>query len=184
MSRIVVLAGRRIDEPDASERFPLRNRDLVCARIADRLRSVNAVEVVASGACGADLLAHQAARALGLRSWLVLPFEEARFRSKSVEDRPGEWGPVFAKVYEAAATAHTLETLGGAGEGQTAYEAANRALLEKAAALSGSASVPTSVLALVVWEGSSRGPDDLTAGFARDARARGWDVETVPTGDP
>ncbi len=181
MSRIVVLAGRRIDAPGAAERFPPRNRDLVCARIADRLRAAGATAVVASGACGADLLAHQAARAFGLRSRVVLPFEPARFRETSVVDRPGDWGPVFDDVCSAAATAGDLVVLKHAGEGDTAYTAANHALLDEAAVLASAASPPAPVLALVVWEGAPRGDHDLTRDFADGARARGWAVETVAT---
>ncbi len=181
MSRIIVVAGRRIDAPGSTERFPHRNRDLVCARIADRLRSAGATAVVAAGACGADLLAHQAARALGLRSRVVLPFEPARFRATSVVDRPGDWGPVFDEVCNTAAAAGDLVLMKGSGEVHTAYAAANGALLDEAADLAHVASPPAAPLALVIWEEAPRGDGDLTADFAAGAQARGWTVEAVPT---
>ena len=175
---VVVLAGRRIDAPDASGRFPAKHRDLVCARIADRLRATGASVVVASAACGADLLAHQAARALGVRSRVVLPFEAARFRQTSVVDRPGDWGPVFDDVCGAAAAGHDLVVLHGAGEGDQAYAAANAALLDEAAALAGASGT---VRVLIVWEGTPRGGADLTADLGHRARARGWTVESIAT---
>lgn len=179
MDRIVVVAGRRIDAPGTPERFPARNRDLVCARIADRLRVAGATAVVASAACGADLLALQAARALGLRLRVILPYEAARFRETSVVDRPGDFGPVFDEVCRAAAP--DLVVLPNAGEGDAAYAAVNRALLDAAAALAGGGAARAEVLALLVWEGERRSGGDLTAELGDGARARGWPVETVIT---
>lgn len=179
MHRVVVVAGRRIDAPGGPERFPARNRDLVCARLADRLRAADAIAVVASAACGADLLALQAARALGLRFRVVLPFASERFRATSVADRPGDFGPVFDEVIRAAG--QDLVVLEGAGEGDAAYAAATRALLDEAAALAAAAAPPAAVRALVVWEGSSRGLGDITEGLGAGARARGFEVESVPT---
>jgi len=181
MSRIVVLAGRRIDLPGGPERFPAKNRDLVCARITDRLRAVGATVVVASGACGADLLGHQAARALGLKSRVVLPFERSRFRETSVVDRPGDWGPVFDEVCNAADAAGDLVVLEGAGEGDAAYAAANRALLDEAAKVAVASSPPMLVVAFMVWEGAKRGEGDHTAELAEGARGRGWTVASIGT---
>jgi hypothetical protein len=178
VSSVVVVAGRRIDAPGAPERFPARNRDLVCARIADRLRAIGATTVVASAACGADLLALQAARALGLRARVVLPFDAPRFRETSVVDRPGDFGPVFDDVCSAAGA--DVVVLGGAWEGDEAYAAVNRALLDEAAALAGETDRGEAT-ALLVWEGTPRGEGDLTADLANGARARGWAVETVAT---
>ncbi len=179
MSRVVVVAGRRIDAPGAPERFPLRNRDLVCARIADRLRATGASALVASAACGGDLLALQAARALGLQLEVVLPFEPARFKATSVADRPGDFGPVFDEVCRAAGPG--LRVLSAPGEGDAAYAAANRALLDAAAALARSTRPPADVLALLVWDGIRREGGDLTADLADAARERGWPVDEIPT---
>lgn len=180
MRHVVAVAGRRIDAPGArTEGFPLRNRDLVCARIADRLRHVGASGVVASAACGGDLLALQAARALGLRIDVVLPFEPARFREVSVVNRPGDFGPVFDDVCIAAGG--RLHVLPGAGEGDAAYAAVNRAVLELAATLAGAADPRADLLALVVWEGARREEGDLTADLADAARERGIAVGEVLT---
>ena len=47
--------------------------------------------LVCSAACGADLIALQAAGRVSLRRRIVLPFEPSRFRDSSVVDRPGDW---------------------------------------------------------------------------------------------
>jgi hypothetical protein len=179
MYRIVVVAGRRIDAPGSPERFPAKNRDLVCARIADRLRAVGATVVVASAASGADLLALQAARALKLRVQVILPFEAARFRKTSVIDRPGDFGAVFDDVCRAAGP--NLVVLRNAGESDVAYAAVNRALLDTASALAGGCPTPTEVLVLLVWERERRARGDLTADLGEAARARGWAVDHIAT---
>jgi hypothetical protein len=181
VSCVVALAGRRIDAPGAPERFPARNRELVGARIAERLRALEARAVVASAACGADLLAHQAAHALGIRSRVILPFAPERFRETSVVDRGDEWGSLFDDVTQRAVAAGALRVLDGAGEGDAAYDAVNAAILEEAATLAAASAPVVEVRAVVVWDGSPRGGADLTAAFADRARERGFPVEVVAT---
>jgi hypothetical protein len=68
MRCVIALAGRRIDAPDAeTPRFPLAAvpfvREQLDALFADR----GATALVCSAACGADLVALDAATELGLR---------------------------------------------------------------------------------------------------------------------
>jgi hypothetical protein len=51
--------------------------------------------VVASAACGSDLIALDVAGELGLERRVILPFEPNRFAETSVEDRPGEWRTLY-----------------------------------------------------------------------------------------
>ena len=96
---IVALAGRRIDKPDAdAPRFPLTGVDLVRGRLHHLLSEKKVTTFVCSAACGADLLALAAARDLGIRRRVILPFTRERFRVTSVVDRPGDWGPLFNAV--------------------------------------------------------------------------------------
>ena len=179
---VVALAGRRVDPDDADvERFPLRRVPAVRDRIAALLRGREARAVVSSGACGADLIAQGVAAELGLRGRIVLPFEAARFRDTSVTDRPGEWGAEFDRLVARAQAAGDLVVLPGAGEGTAAYAAANAAILDEAERLADSLGLAPR--AVIVWDGAPRGPGDLTAGFAAAARARGWEVAEVGTGE-
>ena len=176
MATTIALAGRRIDPPDAeTPRFPLAN----VALVRDRLRALfverGADTLVCSAACGADLVALEAADALGIRRRVVLPFAAAMFRETSVTDRPGDWGPLYDRIVEAARRANDLVVLERAGEGGGAYEAANTRIIEEAAA------IPGERFALIVWEGRSRGDDDATAGFAEGARRSGLTVDEVLT---
>jgi len=78
---VVALAGRRIDAPDAqASRFPSVLADSVKQKLIICLSSVNATHLVSSGACGADLLALEAAEELGINKTMVLPFDTDTFR--------------------------------------------------------------------------------------------------------
>jgi hypothetical protein len=157
--------------------------------VQDRLRALFVDEVasvlVCSAACGADLLALEAAGGLGMRRRVVLPFERDRFRESSVTDRPGHCGPMFDEIIDGVTAAGDLVVLEDAGEGGDAYAAATDAIVDEAARVAQSESVeagsPGAVVAVVVWEGRSRGEGDETARFAELARARDFRVVDVLT---
>jgi len=178
---IIALAGRRIDAPGAPPRFPATAEKAVAERIRSFLAAHNAAALVGSAACGADLIAQEQARALGLERHVVLPFDPAKFRETSVTDRPGNWGPRYDAILEAtpATAVHVLERTGD----DDAYAAVNAALLDQATVLAGDApeGALRPVLAVIVWEGSTRGDGDLTADFAARARSRGIPVSEILT---
>lgn len=186
---VIALAGRRIDAADAKvDRFPTAMKETVRGRLCDLFEDRGATALVCSGACGADLLALDAAGELGLRRRMVLPFEPDRFRRTSVTDRSDAawWGELFDRIVDALPP-EDLVVLEDAGESTEAYVAANEAILDEAVTLARDRFQPSSqdasdhVLAVIVWEGSQRGEDDITAGFARTARGRGMEVVEVST---
>src|SRR5262249_29872049 len=98
---VAALAGRRIDPANAAyTRFPLTNVDLVRRRIDDALARLSVSWLVSSAACGADLLAQEAAAARGIEQTVVLPFDRTTFRETSVVDRPGDWGAQFDRLID------------------------------------------------------------------------------------
>lgn len=179
---VIALAGRRIDAPDAPTRFPLANARTVAERIRAFLAVHNAAALVSSAACGADLLAQEEALAVGLDRRIVLPFDADRFRESSVTDRPGDWGPRYDAVLRRtpAAAVHTLRY---DPDSDDAYAAVNAAVLDDAETLARQAPAGAlrPVLAVIVWEGRTRGDGDLTADFATKARARGIPVSEILT---
>ena len=180
MARVAALAGRRIDAADAaSSRFPLANTEIVRGRLQALLRAEGSDTLVCSAACGADLIALDVAGVLGLRRRVILPFAPERFRESSVTDRPGDWGPLFDRIIEEVRAKGDVVVL-GLDEGDDAtYAAANAAILDEAETLAGGE--PAQVVAIIVWEGGSRGEGDLTEAFATLARARGHPVREVLT---
>ena len=183
---VVALAGRRIDAADAkSPRFPRANAAIVQERIRRELERLAAGALVCSAACGADLVALAAAAALGLKRRVVLPFAEARFRETSVVDRGAEWGPRFDQVVAELRGLDDLVTLHAGSvdrddaDEEAGYAAANTRILDEAQSVA--ARTGAGVVAVLVWEGESRGTDDLTEAFGREARVRRLPVVEVLT---
>ena len=135
--------------------------------------------LVNSGACGADLVAQTVAGALGLRRRIILPFDRQRFRQTSVVDRPGNWGPIYDRLVQDLDAAGDVITLADTGDDTESYALTNMAILDHARDIG--ATLRRDVLAVLVWEGSSRGPDDLTAAFGHVARKRGVRLVEIST---
>jgi len=185
---VVALGGRRIDpEPTLTPRFPFDQVARVRTEITGQLRRSHAVALVCSAACGADLIALETAQDMGLRTRIILPFLAARFRKTSVVDRPRPefWGRIFDRVASVARAHRDLVEL-DIVESDDAYSAANAIVIDEARKLAGikdrgQSSGSLSLIALVVWEGASRGADDYTNKFVELARQAGFRVEQVLT---
>jgi hypothetical protein len=176
---VIALAGRRPDPANAeAPRFPLEQIGAVERKLHDLLVSSTATALVSSAACGADLLALVEAGQLKLRRRVLLPFDRDRFRGTSVVDRPGGWGPVFDRVIDEVHANGDLIVING-GDGESAYAAANEAILDEAQRLAVDAGAPAA--AAVVWDGQSRGDDDLTLRFRTSAIRRGLPIFEVLT---
>ncbi|HEX3640682.1 MAG TPA: hypothetical protein VHV10_05275, partial [Ktedonobacteraceae bacterium] len=170
---IIALAGRRTDAPGATiPRFPLENVAAVRERIYAFFVDHKATTLVCSAACGADLLALDVAGELGIRRRIVLPFEQTRFRTISVVDRPGEWGALFDRIIREVQAEGNLVILSNDGEDEAIFATTNGVILDEALTLArqmphdkGELS-ENPVLAMLVWDGQSRGEGDVTANFA------------------
>ena len=192
LNTILVCAGRRIDAVNPSAiRFPLEESDRVCREVEVILREQLVTLVVSSAACGADLIVLHVAHRLGIRTLVVLPFSSDQFRRTSVMDRPSnakwDWGKLYDQVIEKVRQAGDLKILQGQLEGHLGYQAVNRALIAEALAFKGKESKrgsgigPAQVKALILWDGQSRGSEDLTMNFAGEARAHGLPVLEIFT---
>ncbi len=175
---IVTLAGRRIDAPDAPvARFPLECSTTVSQRIQELLRTNQATALVSSAACGADLLALDEAGKLGIRRRVILSFEPDRFRSTSVIDRPGDWGTLYDRIISEVEAAGDLVLLDEENADDATFLRANEAILDEAQKLAHEAALEAAtetgdLLAVLVWDGKSRGDQDITVAFREEARAR------------
>jgi hypothetical protein len=185
---VIALAGRRIDARDAEvQRFPFSSVGDVQDRLHEYFTAVRPSALVCSAACGADLLALDAAQKLGVRRCVILPFDRHRFRHSSVTDRPGNWGPLFDRVLDSLPPEDLVVLSPPSSGADDAYAATNIAILDQAFALA--ARIPVGaherghadVVALLVWDGRSRGQGDLTDGFRADAERRGIPVTQIPT---
>jgi hypothetical protein len=182
---IFALAGRRVDAADAkAARFPKANIDLVKERLDALLKKERPQALVCSAAAGSDLLALELAGELGIRREVVLPFAAPEFRKASVTDRNGTWGARFDQVVSELEPQRRVITLSSTipsapAMNETAYLAANQAILDRAQAIGRELHEP--VCAVVVWNGASRGTDDITEAFQKAAKAAGLEVVEIPT---
>jgi hypothetical protein len=177
---IIALAGRRVDAPNTSvPRFPAANLAAVKARIAEFMQGHGVTGLVCAAACGADILALEAAAELGLRRRVVLPFDRFQFRAMSVTDRGGDWGERYDQLITEAIAADDLhESNLDPNDGQTWF-AGNLDILRAAERLATQTS--SDLYALVIWDGASRGGDDATGHFKMEAEARGLGVAEIIT---
>jgi hypothetical protein len=176
---IIALAGRRVDSADAKQpRFPAANVEMVRTQIHAVFKGKGATALVSAAACGADLIALSEAGGLGLRRRVILPFERSRFRETSVTDRPGDWGPLFDQVLDAVEAAGDLVILPAAPP-EEAYVTANRAILDEAMVLA--IRTHEQAIAVLIWDGASRGEHDRTEEFGDEARKRDLAVIEVLT---
>jgi hypothetical protein len=172
---VIVAAGRRVDALGAQvPRFPPPNVSKVSDSIKKLLAELDPQVVVCSAACGADLLLLQAAHKIQIRQIVLLPSEPEAFRESSVIDRPGDWGLLFEQVVKTA----QIEIL-KVPEGQEGYLETNLKLLDRAQQLARDNGVHTE--ALVIWDGISRGADDVTAHFLHESMSRKMRVFEIPT---
>jgi len=177
---VFALAGRRLDAPDVKQRrFPAENVDEVRARLRSLFAARNAAVLVSSAACGADLLALEAAESQHMKRRIVLPFPRDVFRRTSVVDRPGEWGTIYDRVLDKVENENGLVVLGCSEDDPSAYTATNHTILDEAVSLAHQQRL--GVAAVVVWDQQSRGPDDITEQFSKEASRRNIEVLSIST---
>lgn len=186
-SCIVAVAGRRVDAVDAqTTRFPYGNADSVRAALSRALENAAAMLVVASAACGSDLLALDVASVLGIRTRIILPFAPDVFRETSVVDRPhpAYWGRLYDRLIAEARERGDLIVLDRDRNDPGAYVATNQAIIAEALLAARKEAPPARPIAVIAWEGAPRGDDDATDDFRRAALQRGFTIEHVSTLTP
>ncbi len=176
---IIALAGRRVDAREATEkRFPAENVDAVREKIRAAFVEAGAQGLVCAAACGADILALEVAGELGLRRRVVLPFAKEIFRQTSVADRGGDWGARYDRVLAQIEASGDL-VVNKYDQTEDTYFAANHDILDTAEDFAEARKAELG--ALVVWNGVSRGENDVTGHFFEEAKSRGLRVGEVTT---
>ena len=177
---IVALAGRRVDAVGAKEpRFPAHNASRVKQQITEVLQARQPQALVCAAACGADILALESAAELGVRRRVVLPFDPATFRASSVIDRGGDWGERYDRILAEVEAAQDLVSFAHDKDNPQTYFNGNLDILAQAEAMA--QSLQTQVVALVIWNGTSRGADDVTGHFKQEAESRKIEVVEINT---
>lgn len=177
---MIAAAGRRIDEQGAEiARFPLAKAAFVRGKIKALLDEIKPEIIIASGACGADLLMLEVAGQLGIRRKMILPFGKEIFRAISVVDRPGRWGNLYDRIFDEVQGEKGVMILGYETKDPHAYEKTNQVILEQAKDLSEKGK--SAVMAVIIWEGSPKEKDDTTAHFRSAAQGFGFTIRELNT---
>jgi hypothetical protein len=164
-----------VDAPDSTvARFPPQNVLEVRERIRQLIMNQKPLAIVSAAACGVDLLLLDVEREMDVPRYILLPTAPEKFRVSSVTDRPGNW----RKLYSKALRDSKVEIL-RLPDGQEGYLETNLKLLDRAQVLAKQAR--TAVSALVVWNRSSRGPDDVTEHFLEQAELRKMPILEIST---
>jgi hypothetical protein len=187
LTSIFALAGRRIDPGKAlSPRFPEANVEGVRTALRRMFEKMAPALLIASAACGSDLLGLDAASSLGIRVRIVIPFAPEVFRRTSVVDRPpaAYWGALYDKLLAEAVKCDDLTILDRNPDDTGAYRDANQVIISETVIAAQNAEPPAQPTAVVVWEGGARGGGDATDHFLRLALERGFSVAQISTLDP
>jgi hypothetical protein len=178
MPSVIALGGRRIDADGAkTKRFPLEAAQRVAADLEALFAEEQAVALVSSAACGADLIALEVAGRLGLRRRIVLPSAPEVFLNNSVIDRPGDWGPAFDKIINEVRGTGDLIVAVPPADRTDPYHYTNKVIIAEACRLAGE--LRNRKVAVLVWEGAPREGSDVTEDFGRTALARGYELREV-----
>jgi hypothetical protein len=91
--RVLLFSGHLIDAPGRAEpRFPLALETPAAHAITRAIAEIAPTIGIASAARGGDILFHEACRARGIQTTIVLPFPSAEFEKRSVSGlAEGRW---------------------------------------------------------------------------------------------
>jgi len=103
---VILIAGHQIDTPDrTSPRFPPASEEKARKLVGERLQRVmngqaEKVVVLASGAPGTDILAHELCLELGVASTVCLPMPSKEYASRCFPDGFDVWRGRFLDIVE------------------------------------------------------------------------------------
>lgn len=176
---IIAFAGRRIDGPeDNTVRFPSENVERVKQQLYSYFIDKGVKYLVASAACGGDLLALDAAQSLNVHTRIVLPYDGETFKAKSVIDRPGDWEKAFDKVLNRK-DLNDVINLGLAEDNAEAFWQVNLRILSEAENLANK--IPLPVQVLIAWDGEKKPSNDTTMLFIEEATSRHLQIDYIIT---
>jgi class 3 adenylate cyclase/tetratricopeptide (TPR) repeat protein len=175
---VVVFAGHMIDRRDRpAPRFPSALEPAVKAAIQRCLKKLNAGFGYASGACGSDILFHEAMLEMKGESHVVLPYEKGLFIKESVDVVPGaDWAKRLENVMAQATDTLELSRQPQMGGG-VSYEFAN--LMLHGLASVRAQQLESKMVPVAVWDGQPGAGAGGTGGTVQRWHKLGLEVEVI-----
>jgi hypothetical protein len=142
--RVLLFTGHLIDAPRRTDpRFPPELEAAASGAITNEIAKIAPSIGIASAARGGDILFHEACRARGIQTTIVLPFPIADFKKRSVSGlADSRWEKRFHALLSSAGEIVEVDT----SNSSNVFRACNEAMLNLARA-----SDPTPTL-LALWD--------------------------------
>ena len=175
---VVMFVGHMVDQPDRQvPRFPPQLEGAVKEAIRSKLRQFEPQFGYASGACGSDILFHEAMLERNGESHVVLPYEKEFFAKDSVElVDSGDWNSRFERIMGRAVEIQEASKRSQMC-GKVSFEFAN--LLLHGLASIHARQLDTKLIPLAVWDGKPGDGPGGTAGTIERWRGAGLEVEVI-----
>lgn len=178
---VAVLGGRRLASAGGASGSWTAELDRISSELKALLVDEQVTLLVCAAAAGADLLGLAVAAELGIRCHVILPYEPDVFCQRSVADQGEYWSSLFEKLIPIIAERGDLTVLDLSLEDEVgAYCETNRVLIDDLLAKAAVAEA----IAILVWEGKSRGDGDFTGFLQSLARNAGIRECTILTRNP
>lgn len=170
----LAFTGHMTDLPDRKvPRFPPEAEFAAAAAISKAIQHHTSKNTIgyASAARGGDILFHEAARAHGLQTVVVLPFAPAEFVEASVAGvANGKWVERFWHLWEATPIKQRIVL--GLPVGDTAFADCNAEILSLA-------NEHGTYRLIALWDGKDEGGVGGTAHMIETAKAQNAEVEVI-----
>jgi class 3 adenylate cyclase len=176
--KVVVFTGHMVDFADRREpRFPPSLVNAVAGKIRERIACLHVEAGFASAACGAPILFHEAVRAAGGETHVVLPYGRDEFFSDSVAIRADmDWESRFESVLEKARRV-IVTSPQRPDEGSIVFRYSNRLLL--GLAMIRAQQLRCELHPLVLWDGRPSSAAGSIAQTLGEWRRLGHSVEIM-----
>jgi hypothetical protein len=173
-----VVVGHMLDLPGrAQARLPAEREPALAAALAAWVRTNGVELLVASAASGTDILAHEAVRAAGGASRVMLHAPAEGFAAASVAPAGPDWVRRFERLLAAHPAWVSVAALQPIGARSAWYEYGNEVL--EGLALLTADQLEAPVRRLAVWDGLAGDGPGGTASTVRRWRARGVAFEVL-----
>lgn len=181
--KIGVAAGHMTDAPGrATARFPDSSSAGVGEALSGWVRARGLEFGVASAARGTDVLFHEAIRATGAMSRVVLPFPSEAFRAMSVSAGGPDWDRRFEALVGGRSKWVSVLSLQPVGSKDRWLEYGNEVL--EGIAVQKADEIDADLFRVCVWDGRSGDGPGGTAATARRWIARGVPFDRIDPADP